>query len=63
MKKPINIKKLILPNLPYLFFTLIGTIVGKAIRMTGGSNASEMLLNFIRELLQPSSRRYRVSIL
>lgn len=50
MKKPINIKKLILPNLPYLFFTLIGTIVGKAIRMTGGSNASEMLMNFIREL-------------
>lgn len=50
MKKPINIKKLILPNLPYLFFALIGTIVGKAIRMTGGSNASEMLLNFIREL-------------
>ena len=29
MKKPINIKKLVIPNIPYVFIALLGTKVGQ----------------------------------
>ena len=30
MKKPLNIKKIVLPNLPYAFIALIATKLGQA---------------------------------
>ncbi len=32
----VNLKKIILPNLPYVFFALLGTKVGQAARLAPG---------------------------
>lgn len=47
MKKPLNIKKLILLNLPYILMRLFATNFGEAWRLAQGENASEKMLSFI----------------
>ena len=44
MKKQINIKKLILLNLPYILVGLFATNFGEAWRLAQGGNASEKML-------------------
>lgn len=41
----LNIKKLILPNIPYLFIALFATKLGQAYRLTAGTDLSAKLLN------------------
>ena len=43
----INWKKLILPNIPYVFIALLGTKLGEAIRLAPGSDLSSKLLHFM----------------
>ena len=45
MKKPVNIKKLLLPNLPYVFIGLFATNLGEAFRLMPGADLSEKLLH------------------
>lgn len=47
MKKPVNIKKIILPNLPYLLFTLLGTKCGQAARLAPGLDFSQKALHIL----------------
>lgn len=47
MKKPVNIKKIILPNLPYLLFALLGTKCGQAARLAPGLDFSQKALNIL----------------
>ena len=60
MKKPVNIKKIILPNLPYLLFALLGTKCGQAARLAPGlvfSQKAQHILDGFRlafESLLPS---------
>lgn len=42
-----NYKKLILPNLPYLFIGLLGTKLGQAARISPGIDFSSKLLNIM----------------
>ena len=43
--KQLNVKKLILPNIPYVFIALLATKVSEAVRLAPGSDASAKLLN------------------
>jgi type IV secretion system protein VirD4 len=47
MKKPINIKKLLLPNVPYAIIALLGTKLGLAWRLAEGADISAKLLSFL----------------
>ena len=47
MKKPLNIKKILLPNLPYAFIALIATKLGQAWRLAEGADASAKVLGFL----------------
>ena len=47
MKKPVNIKKIILPNLPYLLFALLGTKCGQAARLAPGLDFSQKALHIL----------------
>ena len=47
MKKPVNIKKIILPNLPYLLFALLGTKCGQAARLAPGLGFSQKALHIL----------------
>ena len=47
MKKPVNIKKTILPNLPYLLFALLGTKCGQAARLAPGLDFSQKALHIL----------------
>ena len=47
MKKPVNIKKIILPNLPYLLFALLGTKCGQAARLAPGMDFSQKALHIL----------------
>ena len=47
MKKPVNIKKIILPNLPYLLFVLLGTKCGQAARLAPGLDFSQKALHIL----------------
>ena len=47
MKKPVNIKKIILPNLPYLLFALLGTKCGQAARLAPGLDFSQKTLHIL----------------
>ena len=47
MKKPVNIKKIILPNLPYLLFALLGTKCGQAARSAPGLDFSQKALHIL----------------
>ena len=49
MKKPLNIKKIVLPNIPYVFIALLGTKLGLAWRLAGGADMSAKLLSFMSE--------------
>ena len=67
MKKQLNIKKLILLNLPYILMGLFSTNFGEAWRMAVGADASAKMLSFFSTLpvalaswwasLQPLGRR------
>ena len=48
--KQLNVKKLILPNIPYVFIALLATKVSEAVRMAPGSDASTKLLNIMTGL-------------
>ena len=50
MKKQLNIKKLILLNLPYILMGLFSTNFGEAWRMAVGADASAKLLSFFSTL-------------
>lgn len=50
MRNKFNIKKLVLPNLPYILLGLFATNFGEAWRMTEGTNASEKLLSLFSVL-------------
>ena len=43
--KQINYKKLILPNIPYVFFVYLFDKVGQAVRLAPGADISAKLLN------------------
>ena len=47
MKKPVNIKKIILPNLPYLLFALLGPKCGQAARLAPGLDFSQKALHIL----------------
>ena len=53
MKRPLNIKKLVLLNLPYILMGLFATNFGEAWRMAQGADASEKVLSLISVLPQP----------
>lgn len=48
--KQVNYKKLILPNLPYLFIALLATKLGQAARLAPGTDFSSKALNFMEGL-------------
>ena len=43
--KQINYKKLIIPNIPYVFFVYLFDKVGQAVRLAPGADISEQILN------------------
>lgn len=45
--KQVNLKKLILPNVPYVFLALLGTKVGQAIRLSPGLDLSNKLIHIM----------------
>ena len=45
--KQVNWKKLILPNIPYVFIALLGTKLGEAIRLAPGSDLSGKIMHFV----------------
>ena len=47
MKKPVNIKKIVIPNLPYLLFSLLGTKCGQAARLAPGMDFSQKALHIL----------------
>ena len=50
MKKTLDIKKLILLNMPYILLGLFATIFGEAWRMAQGADASEKFLSLVAVL-------------
>ena len=48
--KQVNVKKIILPNIPYVFIALLATKVSEAVRLAPGSDASTKLLNIMTGL-------------
>ena len=48
--KNVNYKKLILPNIPYVFIALFATKLGQAARFTPGTDFSSKALNFLQGL-------------
>ena len=49
MKKPLTIKKIVLPNLPYAFIALIATKLGQAWRLAEGADVSVKVLGFLTQ--------------
>ncbi len=47
MKKPLNIKKLLLPNIPYVFIALFATKLGQAWRLVPGTDFSGKVLHLM----------------
>jgi type IV secretion system protein VirD4 len=47
MKKPLNIKKLLLPNIPYVFIALYATKLGQAWRLAPGTDFSGKVLHLM----------------
>ena len=47
MKKPLNIKKFLLPNIPYVFIALFATKLGQAWRLAPGTDFSEKALHLM----------------
>ena len=50
MKKPIHIKKLVLPNIPYVFIALLATKLGQAARLAPGFDFSSKALHIMEGL-------------
>ncbi len=50
MKKPINLKKLIIPNIPYVFIALLATKLGQAARLAPGFDFSSKTLHIMEGL-------------
>ena len=51
--KQINYKKLILPNIPYVFFVYLFDKVGQAVRLAPGADISAKILNIHKDFPQP----------
>ena len=47
MKKPLNIKKFLLPNIPYVFIALFATKLGQAARLAPGADFSAKALHIM----------------
>ena len=47
MKKPLNIKKFLLPNIPYVFIALFATKLGQALRLAPGMDFSGKALHLM----------------
>ena len=47
MKKPLNIKKFLLPNIPYVFIALFATKLGQAARLAPGADFSQKALHIM----------------
>ena len=47
MKKPLNLKKVILPNIPYVFIGLLATKLGQAWRLAPGADFSAKVLGLM----------------
>lgn len=45
--KNVNLKKLLLPNIPYVFIALFATKLGQAWRLAEGADASQKLLHLL----------------
>jgi len=50
MKKPVNLTKIILPNIPYVLFALLATKLGQAARLAPGFDFSSKALHFMEGL-------------
>ena len=50
MKKTLDIKKLVLLNMPYILLGLFATNLGEAWRMAQGADASEKFLSLVAVL-------------
>ena len=50
MKKPVNIKKIILPNIPYVFIALLATKLGQAARLAPGFDFSSKAIHIMEGL-------------
>ena len=64
MKKPVNIKKLIIPNIPYVFIALLATKVGQGWRLAPGSDFSGKFLHILegfREAFQSIAPSFYVT--
>lgn len=48
--KNVNLKKLILPNIPYVFIALLATKLGQATRLAPGSDFSSKVLHIMEGL-------------
>ena len=55
MKKPLNIKKLVLLNLPYILMGLFSTNFGEAWRIAQGADASEKVLSLMHGCVNAQS--------
>ena len=47
MKKSVNIKKMVLPNIPYVFIALLATKLGQAARLAPGFDFSSKAIHII----------------
>ncbi len=45
--KRVSIKKMIIPNIPYVFFALLFTKIGQAVRYASGTGISEKALHIL----------------
>lgn len=64
MKKPINLKKLIIPNIPYVFIALLATKVGQGWRLAPGLDFSGKFLHILegfREAFQSIAPSFYVT--
>lgn len=64
MKKPVNLKKLIIPNIPYMFIALLATKVGQGWRLAPGSDFSGKFLHILegfREAFQSIAPSFYVT--
>ena len=50
MKKSVNIKKVILPNIPYVFIALLATKLGQAVRLAPGFDFSSKAIHIMEGL-------------
>ena len=64
MKKPVDLKKLIIPNIPYVFIALLATKVGQGWRLAPGSDFSGKFLHILegfREAFQSIAPSFYVT--